>query len=505
MVATPSISSDAAPAAPSERLFTTGWFRNLFVAELWERFGFYGVQAILVLYSVSPTSQGGLGLSPGMAAAMFGAFLGVTFLLALPGGWLADRVLGQQRALVLGLASIALGCFSVSVSGPLFTVVGLLLISCGFGLFKPNHQAMINLLAGTAGRREAAIAAFFIGIQAVGLLAPLVIGYLGERVSWRAGFATIGVVVAVGVAVTAAGLRSFGPVGARRARPLAPEETRSLLRRLALVGGLLAILVVASLIGGFLNPQLALMVIGLTLLAAPWGAYVKLRRSPGMPPADRWRLSVMLRLMLAATVFWLLAGQDASVLTLFAKDSTDRSVLGFTVPASWLQGATPMFMLMMAPLFAWQLPRLGARYSVPAKFAFGLFLAGISFLIMMVAAMLAADGTKVSPFWLLIVYLLHACGEIVIAAVSISSIADLVPRAYLGQAIGVYWLFAALGGGLSSQVAALIDVISGPVYYLSLGLVALAVGTAFVAFRRWLGAPFVTGVAAVAGTAHATP
>jgi POT family proton-dependent oligopeptide transporter len=111
--------------------------------------------------------------------------------------------------------------------------------------------------------------------------------------------------------------------------------------------------------------------------------------------------------------------------------------------------------------------------------------------VMMVAASLAADGTRVSPLWLLAVYLLHACGEIVIAAVSISCIADLVPRAYLGQAIGVYWLFAALGGGLSSQVAALIDVISGPVYYLSLSIVALLVGAAFVAYRRRLGAPFV--------------
>ena len=488
----PSYAPAPTPMSAPRRLFTSGWFGNLFLAELWERFAFFGLQAILVLYAVAPAAQGGLGLSAGTAAALFGAYIGITFMLALPGGWLADRVLGQQRALVLGLALIALGCFTLALS-PSATVLGLFFVSCGFGLFKPNHQALINILAGSAGRREATIATFFIGIQATGLVAPLVIGSLGERVSWRVAFLVIGIVVTVGVVATAAGLRSFGPVGARRARPLAPDEARILLRRLAQVGVVVVVLLAAGLGAGVLGPKLALIIIGLGLIAAPWFGYARLRRSPGLTKNDRWRMSIMLGLMFAAAIFWLLVGQDAAVLTLFAKDSTDRNVLGFTFPASWLQGGTPFFILALAPLFAWQLPRLGARYSVPVKFAFGLFLAGVSFLVMTVAAMLAADGTLVSPFWLLVVFLLHACGEIIIAAVSISSIADLVPPAYLGQAIGIYWLFAAMGGGLSSQISGLIDVVSGPVYYLSLAIVALLTAAAFIAYRHRLGAPFVAG------------
>ncbi|WP_203702220.1 peptide MFS transporter [Asanoa iriomotensis] len=482
----------ATPLAPSQQLWRNPWFTNLFVAELWERVGFYGIQAILVLYAVAPTDNGGMGLSSGSAAALFGAYLGVTFMLALPGGWIADRVLGQQRALVVGLAFIAAGCLSLAVSGPVFAIIGLLCIACGFGLFKPNHQALINMLAGPAGRREATIAAFFVGIQGTALVAPLVIGFLGERVSWRVGFATLGIVVGIGVVTTARGLRSYGRAGAGPARPLAPSQGRRVARRVGLLVAAVVVLVVVGLIGGFLNPQIALMVVGLTLISAPWGAYVKLRRDPGLTADDRWRLSIMLRLVLAATIFWLLAGQDGSVLTLFAKDSTDRTVLGFTFPASWLQAATPLFMLVLAPLFAWQLPRLGARYSVPMKFAFALVVVAVSFLVMAVAAGAAADGTKVSPLWLLAVYLMHACAEIVIAAVSISSMADLVPSAYLGQGLGLYWLFAALGGGLASQVSALVDVLPGPVYFVSLAVVALAVAAAFVAGRRGLAAPFAT-------------
>lgn len=478
------------PPETTRPLYRSRWFPNLFVAELWERFGFYGIQAILVLYAVAPTSQGGLGLEPGDAAALFGAFIGVTFMLALSGGWFADRVIGQQRALVIGLAMISLGCLTIAVSGPVFTILGLLFISCGFGLFKPNHQVLINMLAGPAGRREATIAAFFIGIQGTALVAPLAVGYLGERVSWRAGFTLTGLVVAAGVAVTARGLKAFGDAGAVRARPLTAEERRTVVRRVALIGAIVVVLLAAAIGTSSLTAQLILAVVGLILLAAPWGAYIKLRRRPELTATDRWRLSIMLRLVLAATVFWLLAGQDGSVLTLFAKTSTDRTVFGFTVPASWLQAATPMFMLLLAPLFAWQFPRLGARFSVPAKFAFGLVLAGVSFLVMIPAAAIAASGAKVSPGWLLSVYLLHACGEITIAAVSISAIADLVPRPYLGQALGLYWLFAAMGGGLSSGVAKLIDVLSGPVYYLLLGLVALVIAGAFVAFRQKLAAPF---------------
>ncbi|MER7457069.1 oligopeptide:H+ symporter [Micromonospora sp. NPDC126480] len=476
---------------PTDRLFTSGWFRSLFVAELWERFGFYGMQAVLVLYAVAPRDQGGLGLSAGSGAALFGAFIGITFMFALPGGWLADRVLGQQRAMVAGLALISVGCFTLALPPSPLTLFGLLFISAGFGLFKPNHQALVNMLAGTPGRREATLAAFFVGIQAIGLLAPLVIGAIGERVSFRLAFATIGAVVAVGVLTTAAGRRALGTAGAHRSRPLSPAERRTLLRRLLPVVGALVLLLVVGLSAGVVPPQAALGIVGLLLIAAPWGAYRRLRRHPELTGDDRWRLSVMLRLMLAATIFWLLAGQDGSVLTLFAKDSTDRTVFGFTFPASWLQGATPLFMLLLAPLIAWQLTRIGARVAVPDKFAFGLLLAGVSFLIMTGAAAFAADGDLVSPLWLLSVYLLHALGEIVVAAVSISAIADLVPRAFLGQAIGVYWLFAALGGGLSSQVAALIDVLSGPVYYLSLAVVSLGVGALFMVFRRRLGAPFV--------------
>jgi proton-dependent oligopeptide transporter, POT family len=459
------------------------WFRNLFVAEMWERFSFFGLQAVLVLFAVSPTATGGLGWTTAQATAFFGVFLGVMFMSALPGGWLADRVLGQQRALVTGISLIALGYWFLAAAGVVSVLVGLTFIAMGFGLFKPNHQVLISLLAGPSREREATIATFFVGTQAVGLATPLLIGSIGERLSWRLAFATLAMVLSLGAIVTARGLRAYGQSGLTPARPLTADESRRVKR---VAGG--ALIMVTGLIwlgrvSGILTPALALGVVGLALMASPWWGYARLRRQPDLTAQDRRRLSGMLRLMVAAAGFWLMIGQSGSVLTVFAKNETNRVIGGFTVPASWLQAVTPFCMLILAPLFAWQFPRAGARFSVAAKLTAGLGLAGISFLVMTVAAILATGAQLISPGWLLSVYFLHACGEIIIAVVSISAIADLVPQAYLGQALGIYWLFAALGGGLSSQLARLIDVVSAPTYFLVLAGFGLILAASCAAAR----------------------
>ncbi|MFB9235127.1 peptide MFS transporter [Plantactinospora siamensis] len=492
----------ATATGPTGRFQLRGWFATLFLTDMWERFGFYGMQAILVLYAVAPTTGGGLGLPAGEAAALFGAYIGLTFLCALPGGWLGDRLLGPQRAVAVGASVIAAG-YLVLAAGPAWAAVGLALTVVGGGLFKPNQQALVNMLCGDdTARRESTISIFYVGIQLSALLSPLVTGYLGERVDWRLGFAASAVAMLLGVVAFLLGRPSLGPVGRRAGRPLSAHERRRVVRRTGTVAAVAAVALAAGAVAGVLTAGRLIILLGLLTLVLPVVCYLGLVRNPALTPEHRRRLRGMLWLFLGSGLFWMLVSQAGSVLNIFARDSTDRHVLGFLVPASWLQAATPLGMLLLAPVLAWQFPRLGARLSTPVKFAAGLLLAGGSFLLMAVAATLAAGGGRVSVLWLLAVYAMHAGGELVVAAVGISSTADVVAPTFLGQALGVYWLFAALGGGLGSGLVRLVDVLPDQVYYLGLGAVTTLVGLLFLARRRSILASLRAAPARTDGTAE---
>ena len=464
---------------------TAPWYRTLFLTDMWERFGFYGMQAILVLYAAAPESRGGLGLPTADAAALFGAWIGLAFMLSMPGGWVGDRVLGPRRALLVGGVIIALGHFSLAVPAAGFTVVGLVLLALGTGLYKPNHQAMLNMMFGEdSGRRESGISLMYVGIQVSALLAPLITGYLGERVNWHAGFAVAGLAMLMGVGQFATAARQFGPVGGQPSRSLDAVQRRTVARRTIAVLAVLSALVMAGLLTRMLTPTSGIVVVGLLSLSVPVIAFLLVHRHPELQAKDRQRLRAFLWVFLGAALFWMMIAQGGSVLTLFARDSTDLDVAGFTLPVSWLLSATPLFILLLAPCFAWALPRMRTHATMPAKFALGLLLAGTSFVLMSVAATLAVDGAKVSPIWLLTVYFMHACGELIIAAVSISAAADVLPRAFMGQTLGLLWLFAALGGGLGSQLVRLSPILPQTVYFLGCGLVTTLAGLVFAWRRR---------------------
>ncbi|MFF3323768.1 peptide MFS transporter [Streptomyces sp. NPDC002889] len=461
------------------------WYRTLFMSDVWERFGFFGMQAILVLFAVAPRSEGGLGLAKADAAALFGAWIGLAFMLCLPGGWVADRLLGPRRTLLIGAGVTTVGHFALATPWLWTTPLGLILLAAGLGLYKPNHQAMLNLMFGKdSGRREAGISLMYVGIQVSALLSPLIAGFLGERVDWRLGFAVSGTAMLLGTVQLFISRHQFKEVGARPGRPLGREESRRAFRRIGITAAVVLLLITAGVASGGLGPAGAIGLVGTVSIIAPVLAYLVLYRSKELTAGDRRRLRSFLWIFLGSTLFWSMIAQDGSSLTLFAKESTDRQVLGFDVPVSWLQSATPLFILVLAPVFAWALLKYrGGSGGVPVKFSVGLGLTGVSFLIMALAAALAAGDRKVSPLWLLVVYLMHACGELIVAAVGIAAVADVLPRKFIAHMLGLLWLFAALGGGAGSGMVRLIDVIPEPLYYLMLAVMALAMGGA-LALRR---------------------
>jgi len=462
------------------------WYAAMFGADLLERFSFYGLQAVLVLYAAAPRAEGGLGLPLTEAAALFGAWIGLTFTLALPGGWLGDRVLGQRPAMLIGCGLSALGLAVLAVPGGVTGAIGLCLLAVGGGLFKPNQQALVNLMFGGNRGRESGISLMFVATQVSALLAPLLIGVLGERVNWSLAFAACALAVLLAGARIAAASKYLGGTGAGAAQRLEPVERARVVRRgtlgVAVLAGALTALGVAGLLGA---PLLAAGA-SLACLVCTIGGYLRLYRNPEHTPADRRRLRAFLAVLIGTTMFWIIVAHAGSLLNLFARDHVDRDVLGFVIPASWLQAVTPLLILLLAPAIAAVLPRIGRRNQVAVKFSLGLALVGAGFLVMALAATLAGGGRLVSPLWLVVVYLTSACGEVIIAAVAIAATADVLPPRFLSRMLGLFWLFAALGGALGSGLVRLADVIAPPAYYLGLGVLALLCGAAFALGRHRL-------------------
>ncbi|MFC4587954.1 peptide MFS transporter [Sphaerisporangium corydalis] len=465
------------------------WFATLFLTDMWERFSFYGMQAILVLYAVTPADRGGLGLPAPTAAALFGAYMATVFLLAQPGGWLGDRVLGERRAIMYGGGLITAGhaCMALPVTGSAYA--GLTLIAIGTGLLKPSLSALLTRFYGEAVKREAAFSIFYMSIQVSAMLAPLVTGFLGEYVSWHAGFGAAAVGMAFGVVQFARGARHFAGQGDRPARPASSAELAVLYRRVAVAGAVAAVLVTADVVSGAFSIEHVLMVLGLISLVAPPLCLRALKRHPAMSPGDRKRLGAATWLLLSSALFWMVVSQAGSLLSLFARDHVDRSVGGFTVPTGWLQSTTPLVILVVAPAFAWTWLRLGDRWGVRQKFVLGLLLAGSSFVVMFGAATSAGAG-RVPIVWLLAVFFLQACGEIALGPVGLSAVADAAPPAFRVRMMGLYWLFVAFGASLGSIVVRLSATISPAAYYLIVGTALLASAVAMALFGRGVSRQF---------------
>ncbi|MEJ3750556.1 oligopeptide:H+ symporter [Actinomycetes bacterium KLBMP 9797] len=455
------------------------WFGTLFVVDMWERFSFYGMLAILYLYLVATPAEGGLGMSTGDAAALSGLYLALVFMAALPGGWVADRLLGARKATLYGGLFIAAGhaCLAVPTAPALYPGLGLIVV--GTGLVKPSMAAMVgDIYRGHPERREAAFSLFYMSIQVSALIAPVVTGYTAERIDWHLGFGIAAVGMLFGLAHYVIGLRHLDGVGALPANPLPPAARARVLRRAAGWGGGPALLLCLGVASGLLGFRQVLAVVGVLVLAVPIAYFVVLLRRPAMAP-HRDRLRAFAWMLAASAVFWMLFAQVPALLNLFAKESVARTVAGFEVPASWFQSVQPLFLLALAPLFAALWLRLGGRVGAPPKFAVGLACGALAFGVMAVAAAQATRG-PVSALWLLTVYLLIVCGELVIAPVGLSLAAEVAPRGFTSQILGLFWLFAALGVASGGQVARIATAVPDAAYYLALAA-ASAVAAAGVA------------------------
>jgi len=450
---------------------------TLFFTETWERFSFYGLRPLLVLFMAAALAEGGFGFDRGQASAIVGIYGAFVYVASLPGGWVADRLLGLRRAILIGAILITAGHLSIGLSGlagsgagKIFFFLGLILIVFGTGLLKPNISAIVGDLYPEGGaRRDAGFSIFYMGINLGAFAGQLVTGFLGESVGWHYGFGAAGVGMLIGLIVywiTAP--KTLGPIGLEPTRNpdvrLQRKEERQVKLALGIGIGVIAVVFTLAATGMMtLDAQVlgGYMTFVLVGIAVAFFGYVFV--AGNLSSDERKRVGVIVVLFIFAAIFWSAFEQAPTSLNLFARDFTDRQLGSFTVPATWFQSVNAAFIILCAPVFAaiWTgLGKRGIDLSSPAKFTLGLFFAGLGFFIMIFAAnrVVASGGTLlVSPWWLVASYFLQTLGELCLSPVGLSSMTKLSPRKFVGQMMGIWFLASAVGNLIGGLVGGNVD------------------------------------------------
>ena len=455
---------------------------TLFFTEMWERFSYYGMRALLLLYMTAPLSAGGLGFDAADGGAIYGLYTSMVYLATLPGGWIADRLIGPRRAVLYGGLTIAAGHFSMALSSLSTFYLGLFLIVIGTGLLKGNVSVIVGKLYSQGdNRRDAGFSIFYMGINLGAFIAPLVCGYLGQQINWHLGFAAAGVGMTAGVIQYVLGARNLGDAGQLPA-PGTPEQVARWRRQAQTAGGILVALVLIVGVGGYtgLVPISARQVAdaaGVLLLVVTVGFFGWLYSSGEWTPEERKRLYVIGVLFLAASLFWSVFEQAGSTLNLFADRNTYNNFFGFDFPSSWFQSMNSLFLIIFAPVMAWlwvSMSSKGKEPSSPMKFGWGLLFVGLGFLILIPPAQ--ASGQLASPMWLTATYFLHTIGELCLSPVGLSAMTVLAPPRIGGLMMGIWFLATSVGNFIGGRVAGLYESFALPSLFGAVGGFAIAAG-----------------------------
>ena len=446
---------------PREWLGHPRALRTLFFTEMWERFSYYGMRALLVLFMVEQVENGGLGFSDRTATAIYGLYTAAAYLVCLPGGWVADRLWGAKRAVWVGGILIMCGHFVLATPSLASFFGGLLLVVCGTGLLKPNVSACVGeLYAQGDPRRDSGFTLFYMGINVGATLGPLVCGSLAQT-DWHYGFGAAGVGMLVGLIQFRFWRADLGQAGGKPEIP-ASAATRTAARGVGAVAFAgLGTLLWLGLSGrmDFDAPQLARGT-AVALVAATFLYFAYVFATGRLTPAERGRVIVIIALLLGCAMFWAGFEQQGSSLNLFAERYTVRDFGGFEIPASWFQSLNPAFIILLAPLYSLLWVKLARRHldpSAPAKFALGLIILGLGFAVMIGAAALVAGGQRVLPTWLIFTYLLHTMGELALSPVGLSAMTKLAPRRFAGQMMGMWFMATGLGNVIAGILAGEFD------------------------------------------------
>ena len=464
---------------------------TLALVEMWERFSFYGMVALLVLFLISPEDGPwppgpGEGFSEADAAALFGVYSALVLGAPLLGGWIGDRLIGPRRALVIGGVLIAAGHFVLLVPGIAVFWIGLLVIAAGTGLLKPNISAVLGDLYEVGDpRRDSGFSLFYLGINVGAFTAPLICGWIATAYSWQLAFSVAGFGMLLGLLQYALGRARLGAAGVAVPRPATTQQRRQAL--IGLAAAVLAITVVfaaAATMLGFTAAVISATVTVVVVIIAIGAFWMLLRKIPE-GSTERRHLRAFLLLFIATVVYFTLSSQAGSTITEFTQDWVDRGIGSFTVPTSWLLSLNPVLVVIFAPMFAVLWTRLANRApTTPTKVALAMIGVGISFLVVAVPGFAAQDGRTSSMAWILTSFLVLTWAELLIVPIGLSTTTELAPVGLTGQLLGLWYLAASVGGSVGGQLARLAETLGYGGYFLVAGAVVIVIGLAFMGLRR---------------------
>jgi POT family proton-dependent oligopeptide transporter len=435
---------------------------TLFFTEMWERFTYYGMRAVLVLFLVAAVSTGGFGIDDKTATAIYGLYTAGVYLAALPGGWIADRLIGAQRAVLAGGLAITLGNTLLAVSSsPRGFYLGLVVIVLGVGLLKPNVSAIVADLYPEGGARlDSGFTIFYIGINIGGFFGPLITGWSQLYFGLRAGFAASALFMALGVVQFYFTRRHLGTAGTTISTAAADGAGNARQWRYLWVAVTLSVPVLVAAAWGWIPINAVVLAQGATFVIVAMAVLYFLYYFfiAGLTREERRRGVVLVVLFLGCVLFFTGYEQAGSSMNLFADRYTDRLIawLHFEIPTGWFQSLNSAYIFIFAPFFAWlwiALARRNLNPSAPAKFAIGVMLMGSGFLVMAAASAIVASGSKVLPYWLIMTYLLHTFGELCLSPVGLSYYTKLTPKRFIGQMMGMWFLAMSLGNLLAGLIA----------------------------------------------------
>ena len=465
-----STSQDAAMSVADRSFFGhPRGLSTLFFTEMWERFSYYGMRAILLLYMTKTFAEGGLGFDEKYAGLIYGTYVSSVWYLPLPGGWLADRILGAKRAVLIGAIIIACGHYSMAINSKVTFFAGLILIACGTGLLKPNISAMVGqLYSAEDKRRDSGFSIFYTGINLGAFLAPLAVGFLAQSQtfknflaargfnpisSWHWGFGAAGVGMTLGIIQYVLGQKRLATVGGKPEIPLATGQpgTSEGVDYLTLVFALIG--AGAGLTLGLIYGEARISALFPTVVGFFFGYLLGVIRH--LQGEEFRRVIVIFILFVFSILFWMTYEQAGSSLTLFADRLTNTTILGWKYPSSWFQSVPALFVIIFASIIGAVWLKLGDRQpSSPGKFTIGLFFAGIAFVVIAFAATLAGNG-RVSPMWLVLVYFLQTIGELCLSPVGLSTVTKLSPGRMVGLMLGVFFLSISIGSYIAGLATGL--------------------------------------------------
>ncbi|WP_144874918.1 peptide MFS transporter [Microbacterium sp. 1.5R] len=456
------------------RFFGQPWaLVHVFGVEMWERFSFYGMQGILLIYLYFSVTEGGLGLSQAVAGGIVGAYGGSVYLSTILGAWIADRMLGSERVLFLSAIVIVAGHVALALlPGFLGVGVGLVLVALGSGGLKANATSVVGTLySADDTRRDAGFSLFYLGINLGAFLGPILTGILQSTLGFHFGFGLAAIGMTAGLVQYSFGRKAL-PDEARRVPNPLPRRRYPLVAIVAAAA--IVVIAVLVLLGVIRADNLStIVIVGTVVAAIAYFAVILVSRR--IDATERSRVWGFLPLFITSVAFWSLYQQQFTVLTVYSDERLDRNLFGFEMPVSWVQSINPVFIIILSGVFAAVWTRLGARQpSTPVKFAFGAMIMGAAFLLFL----LFANGSPNSTPLLAIVgiLLVFTIAELLISPVGLSVTTKLAPRVFHTQMVALFFLSVALGTAISGWLVQFYDPKNEVPYFSILGGIAIAVG-----------------------------